>query len=137
MHKNHNGTCKHFHLKRKLHQTPASLAHTLKLVKEFPSYINQVLFKMLPLHCEYQLVSLCKSQEWCLSFPQSSRSPRCKPYWFSKPDLWWLIFLVQVPWAEEPDMGLGVLASWGGGTSTVVIPLLNVMGHCTRGVGSG
>ena len=67
------------------------------------------------------------------SVPQPSGSLDISLTHFQSQMLQGLTFPVQVPWAGEPDVGLGSLILWG--TSAAVISLL-IVGHLTRVVGS-
>lgn len=114
---------------------PAPLAHALIFLNEFPFYMTQVLFKVLPLPWDSEQVCLYKSPSRVEShFPKPSSSPEHRPHWFSKPD---------VIGAYLPIVGpLGWGAIHGArnprssrGTCRVVISLLLVGCH-TGGLGS-
>lgn len=74
--------------------------------------LTQAPLKGLPLcfSCEV----LCAHLRVESLIPVALSSPIHKPCWFSKPDVWGLIFPVQDLRAAEPDVELGPLVPWGG-----------------------
>ena len=100
---------------RKFQQIPIPLVPSLILTGG-SSHMTQMLFKLLPLSWDLKQVSLCVCPSRGRGSVSSSPStlPDVSPTGFQSQALCRLVFLLHVPWAGEPSVGLKSLTPQGG-----------------------